>query len=224
VYSQGAHQIDMLRLIGGGLVTSVTARTGAWDPARPTEGAYAALLAFADGAFASATYSGYGHFDSDVLMGGIDEQGNRKPEGRYGAARRALAASSDPHTEAALKNARNYGGAAYVPAPPASGFQYHHFGFLVASCDRADLRPLPSGVMIHADEAERLESLPPPQAPRAEVIDELYAAVADGTPPLHSGEWARATLEVCLAVLTSAEENGRPVPLRLQVPAEEPAR
>src|SRR3569623_3181722 len=37
VFSQGAHQVDIVRLLGGGLVTSVRAATGAWAPARPTE-------------------------------------------------------------------------------------------------------------------------------------------------------------------------------------------
>src|SRR5581483_7812494 len=84
IFSQGAHQIDIVRLIGGGRVKSVSAATGAWDRTRPTEGAYSALLTFEGGAFASVTYSGYGHFDSDELMGGIDEMGQRKDPARYG--------------------------------------------------------------------------------------------------------------------------------------------
>ena len=39
------------------------------------------------------------------------------------------------------------------------------------------------------------------------MIDELYAAVVNGKPPLHSGAWAMATLEVCLAILRSARER-----------------
>ena len=35
VFSQAAHQIDIVRLLGGGRVRSVRASTGAWDPARP---------------------------------------------------------------------------------------------------------------------------------------------------------------------------------------------
>ena len=48
--------------------------------------------------------------------------------------------------------------------------------------------------------------LPAPTVPRHEVIDELHAAVVDAVPPLHDGPWARATLEVCLALLRSARE------------------
>jgi phthalate 4,5-cis-dihydrodiol dehydrogenase len=217
VFSQGAHQIDVIRLIGGGLVKTVSAATGSWDPTRPTEGAYSALLTFENGAFASATYSGYGHFDSDELMSGIDEMGQHKDRGRYGAARRALRSAANSDVEADLKSARNYGGAAYKASTPAAGLQHQHFGFLVASCEKADLRPLPSAVMIYADDAQRLP-LAPPGIPRSEVIDELYDAVVNGKPPLHSGEWARATLEVCLAMLRSAQEH-RPIALEHQIPA-----
>ena len=87
---------------------------------------------------------------------------------------------------------------------------------IIVSCERADLRPLPNGVMIYQNGAARLDPLPPPAVPRAEVIDELYAAVVDGKPPLHDGAWAMATLEVCLAILQSARE-GRDIALAHQV-------
>jgi phthalate 4,5-cis-dihydrodiol dehydrogenase len=220
VFGQGAHQIDIVRLIGGGLVRTVSAATASWDPLRNTEGAYSALLTFDNGAFASATYSGYGHFDSDELMGGVDEMGQQKHPGRYGSARKALHSTGSPDIEAALKAARNYGGPSYKAPAPVAGLQHQHFGFVMASCEKADLRPLPSGVMVYADDSQRLEALTPPKVPRAEVIDELYDAIVNGKPPLHSGEWARATLEVCLAILRSAQE-GRPITLERQVAAAE---
>jgi phthalate 4,5-cis-dihydrodiol dehydrogenase len=76
LFSQAAHQVDVVRLLVGERIASVRASAGAWDPARPTEGAYAAHLRFAGGAFASLVYSGYGHFDSDVFMDGIGEMGH----------------------------------------------------------------------------------------------------------------------------------------------------
>jgi len=74
----------------------------------------------------------------------------------------------------------------------------------VASCEKADLRPLPNGVMIYGDKEKRLAALPRPRLPRAEVIDELYGAVVEGRAPVHSGESALATLQVCLAILESS--------------------
>jgi len=213
VFNQAAHQVDIVRLLGGGLVKTVRAATGAWDPARPTEGAYAALLTFEDGSFASLTYGGYGHFDSDEFSGWIGEMGQAKsPNSRKPAAHFASA-----EDETAFKNARNYGGPAYQP-PAAQDLAHQHFGTVIASCERADLRPLPNGVAIYQDGTTRLDALPLPKVPRGEVFDELYDAVVHGKPPLHDGAWAMATLEVCLAMLQSARE-GQDVALRHQVPA-----
>ena len=200
IYNQAAHHVDIVRLLGGGRLRSVRAQTGAWDAARRTEGAYSALLTFEDGAFATITYSGYAHFDSDEFTGWIGEGGQKKDPNAYGAARKALQGD-----EMELKNARNYGGAQY--AGPRTGLAHQHFGVLVASCERADLRPLPDGVMIYADAEKRLEPLGAPKVQRAEVIDELYAAVVNGQAPLHNGAWAMATMEACFAILQSAKEQ-----------------
>jgi phthalate 4,5-cis-dihydrodiol dehydrogenase len=204
VFNQAAHQVDIVRLLAGGKVRSVRAFTGAWDRARPTEGAYSCLLGFDNGVFATLTYSGYAHFDSDEFMGWIGEMGQRKDPAGYGAARKSLGGD-----ELSLKAKRNYGGPEFKESEPAA---HQHFGVFVVSCEKADLRPLPTGVMIYADAEQRLEALPPPKVPRAEVIDELYGAVVEGKTPLHSGESAMATLEVCLAMLKSARE-GRSVDL-----------
>jgi len=199
LYNQAVHQVDIVRLLAGGKARSVRAFTGNWDPARPTEGAYSCLLSFDNGAFATLVYSGYAHFDSDELMGWIGEMGQKKDPGNYGATRKALKGD-----ELSLKSARNYGGAEFKEIQPAA---HQHFGFMIASCEKADLRPLPNGVMIYGDTEQRLDPLPPPKVPRQEVIDELYGAVAEGRAPLHSGEWAMATLEVCLAILQSSREG-----------------
>ena len=217
VHSQAAHQIDIVRLLGGGLVNSVRAHTGAWDFARPTEGAYSALIGFESGAFCSATYSGYGHYDSDVLMGNIGESGQKKDPADYGSARKRLLNVESMDKEAALKAQRNYGGSLYTPSVTlTAGLAHQHFGHIVVSCEKADLRPTPGGIEIFADEEQRFEPLPPPAIPRKEVIDELYAAVLGIQPPVHSGEWARATTEVCLAILESAAAQADCKP-RLQV-------
>jgi phthalate 4,5-cis-dihydrodiol dehydrogenase len=210
VFNQAAHQVDIVRLLGGGLVQSVRAATGAWDASRPTEGAYAALLLFANGAFASLTYGGYGGFDSDELQGGIGEMGQAKT--LYLARARASASAAE---ESASKNARNYGGSAYRPTA-ARDLVHQHFGPVIVSCERADLRPVPNGVMIYQGGTARLDPLPPPTVPRGEVIDELYEAVVNRKPPRHDGAWAMATLEACLAILQSSRE-GRDVALSHQV-------
>jgi len=217
VFSQAAHQVDMVRLLAGGMARSVRALTGNWDPARSTEGAYAAQLTFDDGTFASLVYSGYAHFDSDELMDWTGEFGHRKDPQLYGSARGMLADAGSGEDEAELKRSRNYGhlDAALVldgPLPQA----HEHFGLVVVSCEHGDLRLRPDGVMIHGDTQRRLEPAPAADVPRREVIDELHAAVVENVAPRHSGEWGLASLEVCLAMLESAR-TGREVRLELQV-------
>jgi phthalate 4,5-cis-dihydrodiol dehydrogenase len=210
IHSQATHQMDIVRLLGGGLVNSVRAHIGAWDPARPTEGAYSALLGFEGGAFASATYSGYGHYDSDELMDNIGEMGQAKNPSDYGAARKRLQGAATSAEETALKAARNYGGSLYAPSmtlPQAQAAAHQHFGQVIVSCEKADLRPGPLGIAIYTDHEKIFEPLPCSAIPRQEVIDELHETLVDGRPAVHSGEWARATTAVCLAILESARSG-----------------
>ena len=199
VYNQAAHHVDVVRLLAGGNVKSLRAFTGDWDAARPTQGAYGCLIGFDNHVFAQLTYSGYAHFDSDEFMGWIGEMGQRKDPADHGGARKRLKGN-----ELALKNARNYGGRQFKPARSA---RHQHFGVVIASCERADLRPLPGGVMIHGERTKQLQRLPAPRIPRVEVIDELCATVLQGKAPLHGGESAMATLQVCLAMLDSSRQG-----------------
>jgi phthalate 4,5-cis-dihydrodiol dehydrogenase len=218
IFSQAAHQVDIVRLLGGGKVKTVRTATGAWDTRRPTEGAYSSLLTFEDGTFATLTYSGYGHFDADELCDWVSEIGRPKDPSSYGAARKALAKVAGADAEAAAKNARNYGGSRYAKAEAQAPW-HEHFGLVVASCERGDVRPTPKGVMIYGDESRDFLPLAKPTVPRAEVIDELCEAVFDARAPLHDGRWGRATLEVCLAMLRSARGE-REVALEHQVAVE----
>ena len=193
VQNQAAHHVDIARLLAGGRVRSVRAFTGDWDRARPANGAYSCLLGFDSGVSASLTYSGYAHFDSDELTGWIGELGQRKQPSGF---------SRNPSDSE--KNARNYGGPQFKALERVA---HEHFGMFIVSCEKADLRPLPDGVMIYGDAEPRLDALPPPRIPRVEVIDEIYAAVVEGKAPLHSGESALATLQVCLAILDSARQG-----------------
>ena len=215
VFNQAAHHVDVVRRLAGARALSVRAEVGRWDDARPTEGAYSALIRFEGGAFATLVYSGYAHFDSDAWCGWVGEMGQARDPDDYGAARRRLAAVRSRGEEAALKAASNYGASA-APVPPAAPAMHQHFGPLIVSCDRADLRPHSTGVEIYGDAERRTIDLAPPAVPRVEVIDELVGAVVHGRRPLHDGVSALATVEILLAMLRSASE-GRDVALEHQV-------
>ena len=142
IFNQAAHQVDVVRWLGGGRVKRVRAYTGAWDAARPTEGAYSALLAFEDETFASLTYGGYGHFDSDELMNGIGELGGRRDSADYGKARAALRVAQSSMDEAALKASRAYGGTARVQAKQRRTSSHRQATIISASSSRPANTPI----------------------------------------------------------------------------------
>lgn len=217
VFSQAAHQVDIVRLLAGAKAQSVRAFTGHWDPARPTEGAYNAQIKFEDGCFASLTYSGYAHFDTDEFMGWSGELGQKRDgDSTYGRARQALRNAKTVAEEIEMKSRRAYGPAGSDAFRVGADVAHNHFGLVIVSCERADLRPMPQAVMVYGDEARHVEELAPPRIPRAEVLDELYDATILNRPPLHSGEWGLATLEICLAILASAD-SGREIDLHHQI-------
>jgi phthalate 4,5-cis-dihydrodiol dehydrogenase len=212
IFSQTIHQVDIVRLLAGGLATQVTAMTGAWDPEKPTEGAYSALLSFENGAFASLTYSGYAHFDTDEWMGWVGELGHDKDPEKYGAARKALDTVLSPEAEAALKQARTFGSST-VPDTPA---HHEHFGPVIISCDHGDIRLTPDGLWIYGNRERRFIPAPKLDNPRSTVVDALVEAVRNNKPPVQTGEWGLASLEVCHAILASAK-SGKAVKLEKQV-------
>ncbi|REG49057.1 4,5-dihydroxyphthalate dehydrogenase [Paraburkholderia sp. BL6669N2] len=209
IFSQAAHQVDVVRLLAGSRATRVRAAVGNWDTTRPTEGAYSATLWFESGAFATLSYNGYAHFDSDEWTGWTGEMGQAKRPDDYGSARRRLSAVRSSDEEARLKAAGTYGGSAYRPPlrDEDDVRQHQHFGPVIVSCERGDLRPLPDSIIVYGDELRERIALDTPTVPRSEVIDELVAAVQDGVAPLHDGRWARGTLEICIAMLRSGEEQ-----------------
>jgi len=215
IFSQAAHQVDVVRLLAGGLVERVSALSGRWDPQRPTEGAYSALLSFAGGAFASLSYNGYGHYDSDLLMEGMGELGQPKNPEAHAQTRRHRAQMRDELAEALAKAERNFGGSAYQEVAPQPPQACQHFGPVLVSCDRADLRLTPLGVEVHSPQGRQFIAAELPAVPRGEVVDELWAVARHGQAPCHDGLWSRATLEVCLAMLSG---EARPGTLQHQVP------
>jgi phthalate 4,5-cis-dihydrodiol dehydrogenase len=206
VFNQMPHQIDVARVLAGARALSVRAHLMALDPARPTEALGSALIFFDGGAAASLTYSGHDQFDADEFHGWTAESGAAKAPA-HGAARRALAGGG---AETAARTERFAYGAAGNP-PRA---HLPHFGVLIATCAGADLRATPDGVAVY--DANGVHEVPAERRPgvpgRAEVLDDLVAALRRGVAPLHDGRWGMATLEVALAMLTSARE-GREVVL-----------
>ena len=201
VFSQATHQIDVVRNIVDQPVDAIRAVAGNWDEARHSNGAYTALMTFAGGAAANLTYSGYAHYDSDELVGWISELGRDKDRLAYGTARRNLAALEGAD-ETGAKLARTYGAPASQPDSPAP--HHEHFGFILISCEKADLKVLPTGIEIYSDTQRDTIAIPPPDIPRAAVIDEFAAAIDGERPAVHDGGWGLQTMACCAALIRSS--------------------
>ena len=99
-YRQAPHQVDIARLLGGGLVRSVRAHAGRWSTENSTEGNYSALLQFDGGVTATLIYDGYGYFDDRELIEG-DVLSGDKQLGPGQRLRKAHAEGSSTKTRAA---------------------------------------------------------------------------------------------------------------------------
>jgi phthalate 4,5-cis-dihydrodiol dehydrogenase len=223
-YRQGPHQVDTVRLLGGGMLRSVRAQVGQWMPERPIPGYYTAFLEFEDGTPALITHNGYGYFlGAELVPWGEDKQ--RYTVQERIEVRRAL--RSGTRDEADDKQALRIGGRQEMEVfsrNQRKAWVPHDLGLLVASCERGDMRQSPFGVYIHDDNGKREIDTSGGSttgvAQRRAELQELYDAVVLGKPLWHDGRWGMATLEVCLAIMTSAQER-KEVLLQHQVPVRE---
>lgn len=222
VLNQGPHQVDIVRLIGGGIVRSVRAMTGIWDNARGHEGSYTCYLEFEDGTPATLVYSGYGFFDTAELFDWVGEGGQyRAPETNLNV-RKKLREARTTEEEEQLKEGMRFGG-------QREG-EYSHmwsgerkqpfFGLMVVSCEKGDIRQTPDGLKIYGETEQREIQLPAANRGREAEVEELYNAVVHNRPVFHDGRWGAATLELCLAMLESAAKR-KEIFLSHQVPSPE---
>jgi phthalate 4,5-cis-dihydrodiol dehydrogenase len=102
-------------------------------------------------------------------------------------------------------------------AIPAQAPYQPFFGLTVVSCEGGDVRQSPSGLWVETPGRAWEIRLPTDRSPREHVLDELAGALQGGRPALHDGRWGLATLELCLAAMSSAR-RAQAVRLRHQVP------
>lgn len=204
-FRQGAHQFDILRYLCGGMVSSVKARTFDWDPERSSIGAHTVFLDFANGAAATAVYSGYAGLSTMDLGFPISEWGFEQAPDERPWARKTMGAAS-PALELLAKQMR----AAHA-IPGSAPFQ-PFFGLTVVHCEKGDIRQTPTGLRMATASRSWDVSLPNDQTPRDLVLIEFHDAITGRVTAVHDGRWGLATLEVCEAVLASSA-SGREVVL-----------
>ena len=220
-YRQGPHQVDTVRLLGGGLVRSVRAQTGQWMKERSIPGYYSAFLEFDNGLPATIVHNGYGYFVGAELVPWGEDKAIYNAAQR-GEIRRQLRAGT--RDETADKQSIRIGGSRekeYFYEDAGKPWIPEDMGFAIASLDRADLRQSQFGVFIHDDAGKHdvpvvAREMTGMVQRRAE-LEELYDSVVHGKPLWHDGRWGMATLEVCLAIMQSARER-REIMLNCQMP------
>lgn len=222
VLNQGPHHVDIVRLIGGGMVRSVRAMTGIWDKAREWEGSYTCYLEFEDGTPATLVYSGYGFFDTAELFEWVGEGGQYRERRTNLSVRNRLREVRTPAEEEQLKEAMRFGGKREGEHSHAWDGERKQpfFGFTLVSCEKGDIRQTPDGLRIYGESELREITLPAGSRGREAEVGELYNAVVHDRPVFHDGRWGAATLEVCLAMIESAEKR-QEVFLSHQVPSPE---
>lgn len=207
-FRQGSHQFDILRLLCGGIVSNVRAKTFDWDPERAAIGAHVAYLDFADGAAATAVYNGYGNFSSMDLCFDVSEWGFMQPPESRAVQRRAPGATPEEELRAKQERARS----AIPAAAPCQPF----FGMTLVSCERGDIRQSPHGLFVYSAQGRSEIVLPADISPRQLVMAEFYDVITGAAPALHSGRWGLANLEICAAAIASSD-GARDVQLQHQV-------
>ncbi len=218
-YRQGPHQVDTIRLLGGGMMRSVRAQTGAWMKERAIPGYYSAFMEFENGLPATIVHNGYGYFVGAELVPWGGDKHVYTAEQR-GVIRQKL--RSGTRDEQGEKQQIRIGGAReqdYFSSGENEPWFPEDMGFLIASLDRADLRQSKFGVFVHDDTGKHdveVDHATGRGQRRAE-LEELYESIVHGAPLWHDGRWGMATLEVCLAIIESGRQR-REIMLNHQAP------
>jgi len=202
-YRQAPHQVDIARLLGGGLVQSVRAHTGRWSAENSTEGNYSALLQFAGGATATLIYDGYGYFDDRELIEGDVFGGDRQSSPGQRLRQARAAGELDKNTSrsgVAFDIERGDGDADKRPRQP-------FFGITLVSCQGGALRQSSEGVFLYDAQGRFEVACQSWDGPLKVELDEFYRSITADQPMPHDGKWGKATLEVCLAILQSGRDQ-----------------
>jgi phthalate 4,5-cis-dihydrodiol dehydrogenase len=208
-YRQGPHQIDTVRVLGGGRLRSVRGMTGQWFEERPIAGYYSAYLEFEDGTPCTIVHNGYGYFTTGEL---IPQSAARALESVAGHVVTRSALRRGVRDEESDKQDLRIGGAAgrgVARSRPLPTWSPGDLGIVIVSCERGDIRHSPTGLFVYDDDGVHDIDLSSLQGAgqRREELEELYSGVVLGRPVYHDGEWGLATLEACLAVVESAKSR-----------------
>jgi phthalate 4,5-cis-dihydrodiol dehydrogenase len=217
VHRQAPHQIDTLRVLGGGKLRSVRGATGQWLPERPIPGYYTAYLEFENGMPATIVHNGYGYFLTAEFFPWALERHRYDDRDRVAFRAGIRAGSRDEESEKAqfrIGGSKDKTASAMQIDQPVPWTPFD-LGMLVLSCERGDIRHSKYGLSVYADDGRHEVDLRPYMRGEIDLeggvtipaLEELHGAVKLGKPLFHSGEWGRATLEAALAIIASSRDR-----------------
>ncbi len=210
---QGPVQVDIVRMMGGGLARSVKAVAAVGDPSRVIDGSFSAFVDLENGTAATMAYSAYGYFDTSELTWGYGLQGFPTPTDLNARTHQRFRAFGSRDAEIAFKDTTRFGNArsgGTIEDPAAK--RHAFFGITVVTCEGGDIRQTPEGLRVYGHDGVRDIPVLAGQGyahryTTSEVNLMLEALDRDRPLASHDGRWGRATLEVCLGILQSTRER-----------------
>lgn len=201
-FNQVMHQIEIARTIGG-VARSVRANTGSMDPERPTEGNCTVFLEFENGGAATLIYSSYDFFDSNELHGWISEGGNIQEPRQSGETRRLY--QEGKTTEPERQKNLGYGGRELPEEQP----HLPHFGIVIVTCERGDIRLSADGIVVYGQDGATELPIEHGQmwAGHGNALETLRISIREGLQTPYDARWGKASIEIILAILQSAQER-----------------
>jgi phthalate 4,5-cis-dihydrodiol dehydrogenase len=221
VYRQTPHQIDSIRLIGGGKLSSVRGTYGVWMKERPIPGYYSAFMEFENGVPAVAIHDGYGYFLASELVPWGDALTRYTPKERDEIRRQIRTGTRKEEDE---KLSLRIGGEmeqrVFRSRGEDTGWKPNDLGIVIVSGERGELRQSQWGLYIYDDSGVSEVRVDASPLNRDQELRELYEAVRNGKPVFHSGAWGLATLEVGLGI-NESHDTHKDVQLTHQVEMDE---
>jgi phthalate 4,5-cis-dihydrodiol dehydrogenase len=159
-------------------------------------------------------YDGYGYFDDRELIEG-DIFGGDQPLGPGQRLRQARA-------QGKLNKDTSRSGEAFEiergDGENVRKVRQPFFGLTLVSCERGAIRQSAEGVFIYDEHGRTEVPCPSWHGPLKVELEDFREAINGHQSVPHDGNWGKATLEVCLAILESSRD-GREIVLSHQVPS-----
>lgn len=219
VYRQGPHQIDIVRYLAGSRATAVSAVATRSESAYPEcESEYTALIRFEDGLGASLAFNAQGYFDAGELTWGIGESGWKTLNVDSILPRTRRTSPVTPDEKYRFQSEGDpYGRGVEGTEDKKALRNQPFFGLTLVTCQRGVIRQSPNGVYVYEAAGRREIACRSGYLRGAAELLEMCEAVDEGRDPYLDGAWGLGTIEICEAIVASAQ-SGHEVQLQHQSP------